>query len=133
MRKNEEFQLVGHLQVMEEPLSSLYLDKVSGLLYLFVRVFENTGKSSYILTMVSPLQVVDYMEGRIGLHGIFNNGKSYYYQHRNNVLNTSNFKLLAPDKVDEKLESDGLNDKFDSRLSYRMVPLKQYLKKWNSK
>lgn len=129
MKKNEDFQLVGHLQVMEEPLSSLYTDKVSGLLYLFVRVFEDTSISTFVLTVVSPLQVVDYIEGRIGLRGIFSNRESYYYQHQNDVLSVSDFKVLTPDKVDEKLESDGLDDKFDSHLSYRTVPLKQYLKK----
>jgi hypothetical protein len=129
MKKNEDFQLVGHLQVMDEPLSSLYIDKVSGLLYLFVRVFEDTNIGTFVLTVVSPLQIVDYMEGRVGLRGIFSNTKSYYYQHQNDVLSASDFKLLPPDKVDEKLESDGLDDKFDRHLSYRMVPLKQYLKK----
>lgn len=129
MEKNEDFRLVGHLQVMDEPLSSLYIDKVSGLLYLFVRVFEDSDVSAFVLTVVSPLQAVYYMEGRVGLQGIFSNGKSYYYRHINNVVRSSCFELLPPEKVSGKLESCGLGDKFDSRLSYRTVPLKQHLKR----
>lgn len=129
MRKNEDFRLVGHLQVMEEPLSSLYMDNISGLFYLFVRLFEETTFSTFILTEVAPHEVVDYMEGRLGLRGIFSLRDAYYYQHQSEKLHSSDFKLLSIDKTFEMLEADGLDDKFDRHLSYRMVPMKQYLKK----
>lgn len=128
MNKNEGFQLVGHLQVMDEPLLSLYIDNVSGLFYLFVRLFEKTSFSTFVLTEVTPHEVVDYMEGRVGLRGMFSHGASYYYQNKGEELRTSDFKRLTSAKTYEKLGSDGLEDKFDSHLSYRTVPLKQYLK-----
>lgn len=128
MKKNEEFLLVGHLQVMEEPLSSLYTDRLSGVFYLFVRLFEDTKSSTFVLSEVTPLQVVDYMEGRLGLRSIFGHNKSYYYQHQHSQLSKSDFLPLTTDKAYEKLDSDGLEDKFDRELSYRSVPLKQYLK-----
>lgn len=128
MKKNEEFLLVGHLQVMEEPLSSLYTDRFSGVFYLFVRLFEDTQSSTFVLSEVTPLQVVDYMEGRLGLRSIFGHNKSYYYQHQHQQLSKSNFLPLTTAKAYEKLDSDGLEDKFDKDLSYRPVSLKQYLK-----
>ena len=128
MKKNEDFHLLGHLQVMEEPLSSLYADRQSGVFYLFVRLFEDTQSSTFVLSEVTPLQVVEYMEGRLGLRSIFCHNKTYYYQHHNPKLSKSDFLPLTTAMACEKLDSDGLEDKFDRELSYRPVPLKQYLK-----
>lgn len=125
---NNGIRLVGHLQVLDEPLSSLYTDSSSGLYYLFVRLFEDTQYSTFVLTEVTPHEVVDYMEGRVGLRGMFSHGTSYYYQNHGEELRVSDFKRLSSANVYKKLESDGLEDKFDQHLSYRMVPLKQYLK-----
>lgn len=129
MKQNEQFLLVGHLQVQDEPLLSLYTDRKSGMFYLLLRLFENTDISTYVLSEVTPLQVVDYMEGRLGLRSIIGHSKSYYYQHNKSLLSASDFQPLSRKKAFEKLECDGLEDKFDRHLSYRMVPLKQYLKK----
>jgi len=127
MNNNNGIRLVGHLQVMDEPLSSLYTDSSCGLYYLFVRLFEDTQFSTFVLTEVTPHEVVDYMEGRVGLRGMFSHGASYYYQNHGEELRTSDFKRLSSANAYKKLESDGLADKFDRHLSYRMVPLKQYL------
>ncbi len=128
MNKNNGFRLVGHLQVLDEPLSSLYTDCSSGLYYLFVRLFEDTQFSTFVLTEVTPHEVVDYMEGRIGLRGMFSHGASYYYQNHGEELRTSDFKRLSSANAFKKLKLDGLEDNFDRHLAYRMVPLKQYLK-----
>lgn len=128
MNKNDNFLLVGHLQVMEEPLSSLYTDSASGVYYLFVRLFEETAFSTFVLTEVTPVEVVEYMEGRLGLKCIFSHRPSYYYQQQNHELRVSDFKKLTTAKAYEKLELDGLEDLFDRHLSYKMAPLKQYLK-----
>lgn len=128
MNKNEKFQLVGHLQVMDEPLSSLYMDSASGQYYLFVRLFEDTLFKTFILTEVTPHEIVDYMEGRVGLRGMFGHGVSYYYKNQGGELRSSDFKLLTSKNAYKKLESDGLDDRFDRHLSYKMIPLKEYLK-----
>lgn len=129
MNKTENISLLGHLQVLDEPLSSLYADRNSGVLYLFVRLFEETSVSTFLLTEVTPLQVMDYMEGRLGLKGIFGQNKSYYYEEVHVTLDAADFLPLTKAKAREKLSSDGLDDKFDMQLAYRSVPLKQYLRR----
>ena len=127
-RRNENISLLGHLRVLDEPLSSLYADRSRGVLYLFVRLFEETPVSTFVLTEVTPVQVMDYMEGRLGLSGIFGKSKSYYYEEMHVELDLADFLPLSKAKAREKLSCDGLDDKFDTQLAYRSVPLKQYLK-----
>lgn len=128
MNKKENISLLGHLQVLDEPLSSLYADRTRGVLYLFVRLFEETPVSTFVLTEVTPVQVMDYMEGRLGLSSIFGKSKAYYYKEAHLTLEASDFTPLSKTKAREKLNSDGLEDLFDSQLAYRSVPLKQYLR-----
>lgn len=128
MEKNNNFELVGHLQVMEEPLSSLYADKVSGNMYIFVRIFEEMDNASFVLSEVSPSIVVDYMDGKVGLKSIFSNNKAYYYVCQNKQLSLSDFRPLTNEDATSRLSMDGLDDLYDRTLSYRSVPLKRYLR-----
>lgn len=128
MEKNNNFELVGHLQVMDEPLSSLYADKVSGNMYIFVRIFEDMDNASFVLSEVSPSIVVDYMDGKVGLKSIFSNHKAYYYVYQNKQLSLSDFRPLTNEDATSRLSMDGLDDMYDRTLSYRSVPLKQYLR-----
>lgn len=128
--KKSNFELLGHLQVMEEPLSSLYTDKLSGVMYIFVRLFENMDDPSFVLSEVSPSTVVDYMEGKVGLTSIFQNNKAYYYRHQHDVLSTTDFKPLTREDATHRLNLDGLDDLYDKTLSYRSVPLMQYLRRF---
>lgn len=128
MEKNNNFELIGHLQVMEEPLSSLYADKVSGNMYIFVRIFEDMDNASFVLSEVSPSIVVDYMDGKVGLKSIFSNHKAYYYVYQNKQLSLSDFRPLTNEDATSRLSMDGLDDMYDRTLSYRSVPLKQYLR-----
>ena len=128
MEENETISLLGHLQVLDEPLSSLYTDRTRGVLYLFVRLFEETPVSTFVLTEVTPVQVMDYMEGRLGLSGIFKKNKAYYYEEVHVSLNAADFTPLTKACARKKLSSDGLDDMFDMHLAYRSVPLKQYIK-----
>lgn len=128
MEKNNNFELVGHLQVMDEPLSSLYADKVSGNMYIFVRIFEDMDNASFVLSEVSPSIVADYMDGKVGLKSIFSNHKAYYYVYQNKQLSLSDFLPLTNEDATSRLSMDGLDDMYDRTLSYRSVPLKQYLR-----
>ena len=129
MKKSEAISLLGHLQVLDEPLSSLYADRSRGVLYLFVRLFEETPVSTFVLTEVTPVQVMDYMEGRLGLSGIFSKNKAYYYEETHVLLDVSDFTPLTKANARKKLNKDGLGDMFDIQLAYRSVPLKQYIRK----
>ena len=127
--KNSNINLIGHLQIMEEPLSSLYTDRKRGVYYLFVRIFENTELATYILSEVSPSLVIDYIEGKIGLRNIFSNNKSFYYKHKSDCLDSNHFIPISISAACNKLAEDGLNDKFDIHLAHKSVPLKLYLRK----
>ena len=73
---NTNFILVGHLQVLGIPLSSLYKDNQNNVYYLTVRSFEDVDVATYVMSEVTPANVVDYMEKRIGLRSIFGDRKS---------------------------------------------------------
>ena len=125
---SDHFFLLGHLQVLEEPLLSLYIERESGLMYLFVRLFEKDNVNTYLLSEVTAQQVVDYMERRLGLKGIIEHGKPYYYRKDGTILTKKEFQPLSKKLAYKKLGEDGLEDLFDRQLSYRPIPLKQYLK-----
>lgn len=127
MSTSNSFRLIGHLQVMEEPLSSVYTDSMTGITYLFVRLFENIEDSSYILSQVAPRQIIDYMNRKVGLKTLFESNPSFYYKNDGSELSTSAFQTLTKNSVDEKLNMDGLDDMYDSHLAYRSAVLKQYL------
>ena len=121
-------KLIGHLQVLDEPLSSLYADMDTGKYFLFVRVYEDTDDDTYVLSEVRPSSVLNYMNGVIGLRSMFENTHTYYYRHTNRKeLCSSDMQPLAIEQVRIKLECDGLEDAFDKTLAYRSVSLKHYL------
>lgn len=127
MIKKCNFVLLGHLQVFDEPLSSLYSETNSKKLYLFVRLFNEDDQESYVLCDISPIMVVSYMDGKIGLDEIFSKNQTYYYEKKNEELAFSDFSFIENNKAVEFLKMDGLDDYFDKSLSYKSVPLKQYL------
>ena len=62
MEENEDFVLVGHLQVLDEALSSLYVERVSGRYFLFVRIYENNDDDTFVLAQVRPSTIIDYID-----------------------------------------------------------------------
>ena len=80
MKRNEDIILVGHLQVLDEALSSLYSDRRSGQYFLFVRVYEDNDDNTFVLTQVQPSLVLDYIDGKVGLKKIFSFSPSFYYR-----------------------------------------------------
>lgn len=125
MTKNS-MKLVGHLQVLDEPLSSLYSDQSTGQYFLFVRTYENTADTTYVLSEVKPLDVISYIDGKIGLTSIFTSNKCFYYIHREK-LTTSRLKPINKEIAMKMLEDDGLEDRFDKTLSCSSMSIKKYL------
>ena len=129
-KKNEDFILVGHLQVLDEALSSLYSDRNSGQFFLFVRVYEDEDDNTFVLTQVQPSVVLDYIDGRVGLKQIFSLSPSYYYkQVARNCLRKEDFVPIDNMEVDRKLQDDGLDDTFNIALADNSVGIKNYLRK----
>ena len=130
MKKNEDFILVGHLQVLDEALSSLYSDRNSGQFFLFVRVYEDEDDNTFVLTQVQPSVVLDYIDGKVGLKQIFSLSPSYYYkQVVRNILRKEDFVPIDNMEVDRKLQDDGLDDTFNIALAANSVGIKNFLRK----
>ena len=127
-KKNEDFILVGHLQVLDEALSSLYSDRKSGQYFLFVRVYEDDN--TFVLTQVQPSVVLDYIDGKVGLKQIFSLSPSYFYkQVVQNCMRREDFVPIDNQEVDRKLQDDGLDDTFNMALANNSVGIRNYLRK----
>ena len=130
MKENEDFVLVGHLQVLDEALSSLYTERVSGRYFLFVRIYEDNDDDTFVLAQVRPSTVIDYIDGKVGLKRIFALSPSFYYKHRGGAgLHQRDFVPIAHNEVGRMLQEDGLDDLFSTALACNSVGIKDYLKK----
>lgn len=129
-KKNEDFILVGHLQVLDEALSSLYSDRKSGQYFLFVRVYEDDNDNTFVLTQVQPSVVLDYIDGKVGLKQIFSLSPSYFYkQVVQNCMRREDFVPIDNQEVGRKLQDDGLDDTFNMALANNSVGIRNYLHK----
>lgn len=129
-KKNEDFILVGHLQVLDEALSSLYSDRKSGQYFLFVRVYEDDNDNTFVLTQVQPSVVLDYIDGKVGLKRIFSLSPSYFYkQVVQSCMRREDFVPIDNQEVDRKLQDDGLDDTFNMALANNSVGIRNYLRK----
>lgn len=129
-KKNEDFILVGHLQVLDEALSSLYSDRKSGQYFLFVRVYEDDNDNTFVLTQVKPSVVLDYIDGKVGLKQIFSLSPSYFYkQVVQSCMRREDFVPIDNQEVDRKLQDDGLDDTFNMALANNSVGIRNYLRK----
>lgn len=129
-KKNEDFILVGHLQVLDEALSSLYSDRKSGQYFLFVRVYEDDNDNTFVLTQVKPSVVLDYIDGKVGLKQIFSLSPSYFYkQVVQNCMRREDFVPIDNQEVDRKLQDDALDDTFNMALANNSVGIRNYLRK----
>lgn len=129
---NYGFTLVGHLQVMEEPLSSLYVDKQTDTYYLTVRTFVKSEEPIYMISQVDPSIVVAYMEHQIGLRSIFEANAVFEYKKLlNHPLCTKEITPVDKKKVSALLDNDFVEDLFNESLAYKSYALKKYLLKIN--
>lgn len=129
-KKNEDFILVGHLQVLDEALSSLYSDRKSGQYFLFVRVYEDDNDNTFVLTQVQPSVVLDYIDGKVGLKQIFSLSPSYFYkQVVQSCMRREDFVPIDNQEVDRKLQDDALDDTFNMALANNSVGIRNYLRK----
>lgn len=129
MERNEDFVLVGHLQVLDEDLSSLYSDRKSGRYFLFVRLYEDNDDDTFLLAQVTPSAVLDYMNGHIGLKYIFGSSPAFYYRHKGQQkLNSQDFTPIGSKRANDMLLEDGLEDTYNSALATNSVGIKNYLR-----
>ena len=129
MKQPEEFVLIEHLQVTDEPLSSLYANSENGKFFISVRLDENIECESYLFSEVVPELVLKYMNRQLGLKALFESEPSFYYRVQGQqVLSLKDFFPLSYEESCRRLSADGsLADMYDIHLSYRSVNLKKFL------
>lgn len=130
MDRTDEFKLVGHLQVLDEPLASLYVNMADGCMYCFVRIYdENSDDALFVLSLVDASEMMDYMEGRVGLSGLFSDNQNYYFNaSHHDKLSYLYFEPRDKQTVLNLLTKGGLKDRYDKSLGYRRTSLMRYLR-----
>lgn len=130
MKQHDEFVLIEHLQVLNEPLSSLYADSKSGKYFLSVRLYENIKDKSYLFLEVVPELILKYMNGQIGLKKLFKTKPSFYYRvDGQHILSLVNFLPISQEESCKRLSTNSsLDDMYDIHLAYRSANLKNYLR-----
>ena len=127
-KMNDELYLVGHLQVMDEPLSSLYVDPASGRYYLLIRLYVNVTKPTFLVVEASLSKVLEYMKQEIGLIDMFNKSKIFLYSTSDySKFIISMLMPLSRNKALHLLKIDGIENLFDKHLSHKYVALKNYI------
>ena len=126
--KKSNFKLVGHLQVLDEPLSSLYLDSDQNKYFLFVRLYEDSDDETYVLSSVIPSEIIDYIDKKVTLSHLFTMRQAYHYNHTTSSLCENSFIPINTRSALSFLQDDGgLDDVFNDALACKSVALKHYL------
>lgn len=122
----EQFRLVGHLQVTDVPLLSLYTDISDGTLYLTLRAYDD--KEAYIIKQVLPQTVLDYMDCRRGLLNIFTDGVGYiFYRTSKEKISHKRFGQLDDAQMRDRLKSFAPFDTYDEILGFDEVKARHFI------
>lgn len=129
MKQYNEFVLIEHLQVLDEPLLSLYLNRDSGKYFISVRLYEDIEDKSYLFSEVEPTLILKYMSRQLGLKALFKTEVSFYYRYNGQqILSIRKLISLSHEESSRKLYANcSLDDMYDVHLAYRSTYLKRYL------
>lgn len=122
----ENFRLIGHLQVIDEPLVSLYTNLRDNRLYLFVRNYEYDG--AFILAEVKASDVLEYFENKLGLKSLFNSRIGYsYLSQEGRLLSSNDFTPINNKEKERFLNNVQPFDMFDEMYGLDEVFTRHYL------
>ena len=126
MKKNSEIlELVGHLQVTDQPLLSLYVTQSGKALFFFYRLKRN----EYYLTEVTPHEVIAYLDEKLGLAQIYMESADYLYHHRaRHAATTSDFLPIESTKREELQNRIMSFDRYDDVFGLDEIRVRHYLK-----
>lgn len=117
-------ELVGHLQVIDQPLLSLYVSQSGDALFFFYRLRIN----EFYLTEVSANEVIEYLDERLGLVEIFSESKDYLYHHRSKrYARTSDFVPVDGDRRSALQIEMKVFDKYDDVFGLDEIKVRHYL------
>lgn len=126
MKKNSEIlELVGHLQVTDQPLLSLYVTQSGDALFFFYRMKRN----EYYLTQVTPHEVIAYLDEKLGLVQIYMESEGYVYRHRSSrSAMTSDFLEIDGPRREEMQRRIKSFDRYDDVFGLDEIRVRHYLK-----
>ena len=124
-KNNEKLELVGHLQVTDQPLLSLYVTQGGTTLFFFYRLNRNM----YYLTKVTPNEVIDYLDEKMGLLQIYTASEDYLYHHKaRHSAKITDFVPMDLRKRDEIQGQIKSFDMYDDLFGLDEVKVRHYLK-----
>lgn len=122
---NNLLELVGHLQVTDQPLLSLYVTQSGETLFFFYRLRKN----EYYLTEVTPSDVIAYLDEKMGLLQIFMASDDYLYHHKSrHAAATSDFISIDETKRNELQRRIRNFDMYDDLFGLDEIKVRHYLK-----
>lgn len=126
MKKSGEIlELVGHLQVTDQPLLSLYVTRSGKALFFFYRLKRN----EYYLTKVTPNEVIAYLDEKLGLEQIYMESDDYLYRHRaRHAASTSDFLPIESAKREELQSRIKSFDRYDDVFGLDEIRIRHYLR-----
>lgn len=116
--------LVGNLQkISRAALASVYMDRCSGSLYLFVRISGPLDTSPvYVATDTTAENLIKYLNRRIVLRTLFVNKQREYASLENGIVHKVDFD--DEKATDERLRKAG---RFEPDLCANKVELEHFL------
>lgn len=124
-KENNILELVGHLQVTDQPLLSLYVTQGGDTLFFFYRLKKN----EYYLTEVTPTEVIAYLDDKMGLLQIFMASDDYLYHHKSShAAATSDFISVDEAKRNELQRRIRNFDMYDDLFGLDEIKVRHYLK-----
>lgn len=125
MENNNRLELVGHLQVTDQPLLSLYVTQSGDTLFFFYRLKRN----EYYLTKVKPSDVIAYLDEKMGLLQIYMESDDYLYFHRSrHTAATTDFISVDESKrieLQHRIESFNM---YDDLFGLDEIKVRHYIK-----
>ncbi len=124
--KITDFILIGHIQVLDESILSLYYNFISDRYFLFIKILTDNDEDKCIILVETKIKdIIDYMNRIITINDIFNNTDNY---HLFNLKDNSD-KILNKQELQDLCEENFIPYTFDKYLAYRSIPLKNILYK----
>lgn len=124
--KITDFRLIGHIQVLDESILSLYYNFISDRYFLFIRILTDNDEDKCIILVETKIKdIIDYMNRIITINDIFNNTDNY---HLFNLRDNSD-KILNKQELQNICKENFIPYTFDKYLAYQSNPLKNILYK----
>ncbi len=122
-----DMYLVANLQDYGRPYVSLFIDRDTDMLYIFVRILEeNVATTNYIFVHVTDAEISDYINRRKSLKAMFY-GKACSIGHFDNGI-----LIASPYDVNYSELPIVEEDSFDPEFCYDKVKVKVFLRKYRN-